>query len=439
MEKVQLVGQASNVSSIVSAADNEDLFATYLAYIGKSEAPMIFHRWSFLAILSAWMGRRYFLPFGHSEINCNMYVMLMGEAGSRKTTAINQATKLLKAAGFSNISASKTTKEKFLLDLSGVTETLDSETILEANLFGGEELKEDRECFISAEEFNIFVGNGNIEFLALLGTLWDFKGEFENKIKNAKSDYIWNPTISMLAGNTATSFSLAFPPEAIGQGIFSRLLLIHGERTGIKITFPEPMNMELHTMLLTKLLRIRETVSGPANLSTEARALLDKIYQNDEEGISDVRFASYNNRRFTHLIKLCLLVSAMQERTTITGRDVITANTILTYAELMMPKALGEFGKSRQSDINHKIITLINSSLTPKYTFSEIWKHVHNDLDSPDRLRELLSNLVLAEKLVSVKLAHGKPVWVCKGMIGSRNNEEVDWTILTEEERRHIL
>src|SRR6185312_1881967 len=184
-----------------SGLQQDYLFKLYLQYIGRNEAPMIFHRWSFLSILSAWLGRRYHFPFGHNNINCNMYVMLMGEAGSRKTTAINQATKLLKQAGYDKISGSKTTKEKFLQTLSGETDIEKAEDVLDTNLFSGlEGDQEDKEMFISAEEFNIFVGNGNLEFLALLGTLWDFEGPFKNDVKNSKSDYIYNPTISMLAG-----------------------------------------------------------------------------------------------------------------------------------------------------------------------------------------------------------------------------------------------
>ena len=163
--------------------------------------------------------------------------MLMGGAGSRKSTAIKIATNLIRKAGYDRIAAERTTKEKFLMDLAG-EESIDAAgDIMEQNLFGP--AVSDCEILIAADEFNTFIGNGNIEFLSLLGVLWDYSGQFSDRKKNSKSLVISDPTVSVLAGNTATGFSLAFPAEAIGQGIFSRLILIHGEKTDKRITFPD--------------------------------------------------------------------------------------------------------------------------------------------------------------------------------------------------------
>jgi len=43
--------------------------------------------------------------------------MLIGEAGARKSTSIKLVKKLLGASGYTDFSANKTTKEKFLVDL----------------------------------------------------------------------------------------------------------------------------------------------------------------------------------------------------------------------------------------------------------------------------------------------------------------------------------
>lgn len=411
--------------------------AQYLEYVGRSEAPVVFHRWSALTILGAWLGRRYYYPFGSSNINCNLYIMLMGNAGSRKSTAIKLATKVVKAAGYDNIAADKTSKEKFLMDLAGELDfeegsKTSSTSILDTNLFG-DEPKEDAEILIAADEFNIFMGNGNLEFLALLGTLWDYEGPFKNKVKNSKSNEIMNPTISMLAGNTATSFSLAFPPEAIGQGIFSRMLLIHGERTEHKITFPKRIEAERTLELVKYLHSIRNTVAGEAKQSSKAEMLLDKIYQSSG-GINDVRFESYNNRRFTHLLKLCLLVSASQLQTKITEEHVLLANTILSHAEHSMPKALGEFGKARHSDVSHKLVAVLENSDKPIVSFKELWTHLHNDLETPESLKDLLGNLVLADKIMGVKGG-----FISKHKALHKYDDTVDFTLLTETERSIIF
>ena len=409
----------------------EDLISAYLAYIGDSEAPTTFHRWSCLSILGAWLGRRYFFKHGHFTVASNLYVMLMGGAGSRKSTAIKIAASLLRKAGYHNIAAEKSTKEKFLMDLAGEESSgpENAKDILEQNLFGSDDAV--AEILVAADEFNIFVGNGNIEFLSLLGILWDYNGQFSDRKKNSKSLVINDPTVSLLAGNTATGFSLAFPAEAIGQGIFSRLILVHGEKTSKRITFPEPPSQDQEKLLVDLFHAVRQVASGNATLSHEARLLLDKIYKT-WGGIEDVRFDSYANRRFTHLLKLCLICSAAALRSSIEETDVVYANTMLTHAEHMMPKALGEFGKARNSDVAHKVIQLLEASILP-ISMKDIWRNVHNDLEDISHLKDLVSNLLLADKVISTKGGF----LIKRRTLEEVSNDTVDFSLLTPEERNY--
>lgn len=280
----------------------EDFISAYFSYVGDTEAPATFHRWSCLSILGAYLGRSYRFHLGHFKVFPNIYCMLMGDAGTRKSTAIKIASGLLRKTGYTSIAAERTTKEKFLLDLAGDTgdtEVSNADKFLESRLFGNGE-SGPSELFVAADEFNTFVGNGNIEFLSMLGVLWDYDGTFSNRVKNSKSIEIQDPTVSILAGNTPTGFSLAFPIEAIGQGIFSRLVLVHGEKTGKRITFPEAPDAAATTDIINLLQAVKVTSTGIAEITNDAKSALDKIYKS-WAGVDDVRFDSYSNRRFTHL------------------------------------------------------------------------------------------------------------------------------------------
>jgi len=412
---------------------DEDLFSLYLAMIGKTEAPIIYHRWSFLTMIGAWLGRGYYLPFGDGRINCNMYVMLLGNAGARKTTAIKTAVKLLREAGYNNIAANKTSKEKFLLDLAGedLETPVDENALVSRNIFGINP-DEDSEILIAADEFNVFVGNGNIEFLSLLGDLWDYNGVYENKVKNSKSAYINNPTISILSGNTAQSFSLGFPIEAIGQGIFSRLLIIGGKKTGTRLTIPPAPDIEIRKIILDAMQVMKQNKGVAMELAPAAYKLLDKIYHHHPP-IHDARFESYSNRRLTHLIKLSIIHAVCRLEVSISEEDVLKANTILTYAEHLMPSALGEFGKSADSDITNKIVSLLEESPVPLLDMKAIWAHVYNDLAKPDDLRSIMSKLIYAGRVTAVDhkfVANSKYLKI--------TGKEVDLNILTEEERKDV-
>ena len=165
----------------MAVAMRNDFISAYFSYIGETEAPMAFHRWSCITILGAWIGRSYCFRLGHFNIKPNIYCMLMGTAGARKSTAIKIASRLLGKAGYAAIAADRTTKEKFLLDLSGAADSMmdpnltrlsskDQAAIMEQNIFGDDAAANHiPEMLIAADEFNTFIGNGNIEFLSMLG------------------------------------------------------------------------------------------------------------------------------------------------------------------------------------------------------------------------------------------------------------------------------
>jgi len=385
----------------------EDFISNYIEYAAENcESPRIFHRWSIMTGLGAYLSRDFYLQHGHFKVLPNMYTMLIGVAGTRKSTAIKISKSLLKDTGYEHFSAAKTTKEKFLLDLAGLeldgaakkNESL--EDIMTDALWGDKE-GDDKQMYIAADEFNNFIGNGNLEFISLLGELWDFEGTYTNRIKNGTSVNINNPTINILGGNTPTNFATAFPPEIFGQGFFSRLLLIHSESSGRRIAFPEEPDAQAKSELIGQLKRIKQQCFGPASLSRIARHLLEKIYH-QPPGFDDIRFESYLNRRFNHLLKLCLISAASRSSRTIEESDVVYANTVLAVAERGMPKALGEFGKAKNADVVHKVLSFIYSTFDATggpSTAKMIFKSLSGDIGDITTLSDILKNLHVAEKI----------------------------------------
>jgi hypothetical protein len=410
-----------------------DFFSQYLSYCSNAEPPAIFNRWALIAAIGAKLGRQYYFEHGHFIIHPNMYTMLIGSAGTRKSSAIKLVKKLLIASDYQTIAADKSTKEKFLLDLSGdegLGDEHNGHDILEETLFGTG-IDDDKEIFIMADEFNDFFGNNILDFISLLGNLWDYSGDYKSRIKNGKSISIHNPTVNILGGNTPTNLASAFPPESLGQGFFSRILLIYGEPNGKRITFPKSPDASSTERIVSHLREIKSRLQGAASLTDAAERILDIIYQRNSR-VDDVRFDAYSNRRFNHLIKLCLVVSASRLSSKITEHDVIYANTILTHAERFMPKALGQFGKAKNSDVTHKVLEVINATELP-ITLSGIWLHVSNDLDKIHQLSEILINLKEADKIQFVKETGG--FLPKKKILQESSDEYVDFNLLTEEER----
>jgi hypothetical protein len=85
-------------------------------------------------------------------------------------------------------------------------------------------------------------------------------------------------------------------------------------------------------------------------------------------------------------------VSAASASTTIGIQEVVMANSILSFTENDMPKALGEFGKSRDSDVSGKIMQALYEAKEP-LSVSAIMRIVKNDLDKTSQLGEIMMKL----------------------------------------------
>lgn len=431
-----------------------DFIDEYIKFTAPTEPHAVYHRWSIISAIGALLGRSYYFPFGHSKIFPNLYTMFVGLSGSRKSSAIKLCKKFITESGYDCIGATKTSKEKFLLDLEGTsTDDLDTTTIyaegiqtsnkyrssiVAQNIFGDSNiLKEPREVFIIADEFNEFAGAGNIDFYRTLGDLWDWDDEardYTSRLKNSKSVSIYQPTVSILGGITPEDLARTFPPDTGQIGFFSRLLFIHGVRSDRYYHLPPSPDSNGVTAVIERLREIRASKLGCAAVDQSADKLLERLYKT-WQAFDDVRFRPYFERRYTQLIKLCLVISAGRSSGVITEEIVFTANTYLAAAEINMSQALGEFGKSRNSDIAQKIMTVINKARKP-VSYKELFKEVQIDIEKPSQLMEIMQNLEAARKIQKVGTGINSGYLPMKEI--KRVLEFVNFDILTLEERKLI-
>lgn len=289
------------------------------------------------------------------------------------------------------------------------------------------------ETFIANGEFLDFLGQGNLDFLTALTNLWDNLSVYEHPKIHGRSVVIHKPTVNILGGATVKGLGLAMPPEALGTGILSRLILIHSEMTEKKIAFPDEVPEDASDQIVETLQKIRTDLRGKITRTKAAEDTLAKMYKTFP-GIPDARFADYSSRRFTHLLKIAMLIAISNYRTELTAEDAVAANTVLHVAETRMPKALGEFGKSKYSDVANTIMDMLAHATKPM-SHTDVWKVVAKDLADVKELGVIMKNLLSSEKVQVVTMA-GKQGYM------QRHVEHKEWSkdlldmgYLTEEER----
>ena len=395
---------------MTSNSDNT-FFQTYFDYVGETESPWTYHRWSIVTAVAASLGRQTYVPFGHFTMYPNLYTLLMGESGARKTGAITIASKLLAKSGYTRFAPNKCSKEQFLksmteqdIPLGPDGQELDLEELLDRPL------KPCNELFVDADEFPDFIGVGNTEFTTMLTTLWDGKDKYLHPKLNSADVEVLDPMVNILGGATQEGFSMAFPPEIMGQGFASRLLFIYSDPSGVQITWPKAPCPELGKDLTEYLRAIRAEIKGPMSIADDAAEALDKCYKQFPP-MGDKRFLPYSSRRFSMLLKLATTLAAMDLSRVITLPHALQANTMLHYAECRMPKALGEYGKSRNASQQALVLDILDRANGP-LDLTQLWRQLSTDLTRQTDLVEIMKNLSLAEKIKVVQTKAGGAAFV---------------------------
>lgn len=373
----------------------------YLKFTEDNECPTQYHRWSFLSAVGAALSRNVTFPFGHGFIAPNMYVMLIGATGARKSTAINISRGLLKDAGYLAFTPNKSTKPKFLMDMvDGFENYADVPTFqlidraLEEPMNGA---KSRRDAYICNDEMVDFLGPANYDFLTTLTTLWDCLPSYTDRIKNTQSVSITEPTVSLLGGATPVNLHKILPIELQGHGFLSRTVFVFSEPTGKRITFPTPPDEAKRKTYVDFFRKVRR-LKGTATLTAEAHDAIDTIYKRWENRL-DIRFDDYASRRLVHLIKLCMICAATRLSIEISLEDVVMANTVLLYTEATMPRALGEFGMARNSHVTQKVLQVLARKKAPM-EHNELLKEIASDIEKSTDFLNILQILRSSKKII---------------------------------------
>jgi len=409
-----------------------NLFDSYFEAVRSPEVPMSAHRWSLAVLLGSALERRVYLPFGNGRIFPNQYVLLVGDPGSRKSTAIKLAGKTFEQSGFPQFTSDKTSKEKFLLDLSESSSKVNGLAAIDSSID-----MQPAVARIVADEFLDLIGPGNLDFLTLLGNLWDFDKEtpYKHSKTTGKSASIYQPTVSLIGGATHETLAQAIPISALGTGFMSRLLLIYVEGTGLKDYWPVASDPHRLDKFRADLL-IATRISGPMSLTKDAHTVLKDIYGHWIE-IEDSRFRHYSTRRYTHLLKNCMITSLSRGSLVIDKKDIVYANSYLGFAENNMSKALGELGNMRGSMASQAVLSSILGAGPLGLTAERLFKQVSTRLDSGNtsELGRILATLEQAGKIFPFD---GK--WIGVQQQVSKRQPHMDMNLLigVEKQRQQI-
>ena len=366
----------------------KEYFDLYFNYISSTESSSLYHRWSAISILSSAIGNKISIPMGHFKLKANFYIQFIGKPASRKSSAINIASKLRKKADIIKIAPSTTSLEGLLLELSKTTDKdgwENSKTGLDPASMA-----------IMADEFNMYCGDNPRKLLIVLSSMWDCPEEFKLAVKLNFYPKIEKPFVNILSGNTQSSFINIFGSDLLGQGILSRMIFVPVDTIKQKCAFPKKLSTEKESMIISVLKKLGALPKSEIKYSDEATEFITRIYNKVNVDLPPF-LQGYAGRRHIHLLKLCSVFACLNGLDN--GELIITleiareANTYLAITEILMKKNMTDLLSSQEdSALKVAIIQIISANKTPT-TIGEIYAKTNSKVKNITALMPILEQM----------------------------------------------
>jgi len=341
-------GVVDLMASNSAAAINE-----YLSLMEESEAPRQYVIWSLLAASAGLIGRNAAFRRGPLySMTANLFVVLLGPAGLRKSSAITQVMNLLQ----------DTTINFGPTDTGGQRHGIMSALVGSNRFNPGKRWTNEKQIpglfdyqikprppsdlFLSAPELGRLLGIGSREMADFFVDLWDgARIDYETK---ASETIIARPLVTMLGATTPTSLASILPDGATGHGILSRILFVWADERHKDVPIPPIPGEDWYDKRDSFQERLTWIDQNRLDFafSGEAEKLYESLYTYNPK-IADPRLEHYKERRSGMVLKVAMCLCALRMSVIICEDDVNLAHQLLTLIEPMMHKSLEYFGKNK--------------------------------------------------------------------------------------------
>lgn len=233
--------------------------SSYIRATEGNESPLSYHLWSCLSCMSVAAGRRFWFNLGRIEYKLNLNVLLVGDPGVKKSTAMDFPKDLIRETGIAPLAASQTTRE-------AIGKMMSHEKFKGKKVFKHEDKSiEYNQLAIFATEFTQFISvnpEGMLEFFTAVYTEKVHSTEY----KNAGSDYVLHPYITLLGCLTPHMLKGYLKMNVLTGGFSRRCVFVWGQQERI-IPIPQRPPADAMSFLVNWIERLQdksgEFVFGP--------------------------------------------------------------------------------------------------------------------------------------------------------------------------------
>src|SRR6266436_878239 len=286
--------------------DKDNFIKNFLTYAKGCETPELYDLWSALAVLASVVSRRVWINQGYYTIYPNLYIVLVGAPGGRKTTSMNMGKDMLRELGTIPFAATCMTKEALCRYMA----TQCTKQFILPNKPDAPP-KTYTPITLCLTELSHFLGANQAYMIDFLTTIYD-QEIYDAKTKNKGDDIIPGPYLTVLACTTPSNITRYLKEDVISGGFSRRTLFAYeideGEPIAFPVVTPEAAKAWEECIKWAKKL---EEVAGAFEWTSEATLWYKPWYDNlfrELKNKTDMTRGYYKSKHI-QLLKIAMLVS----------------------------------------------------------------------------------------------------------------------------------
>lgn len=346
-------GLTSDESELLNSASAEAIHE-FLDILEDTESPREFLTWSLIATAAALIGKNAKLRTGPMmSVSANLFVILLGPAGVRKSTAINLAKDFIEGRTL-NYGPTDTGGQRhgIMSALSGARRFnprpiwATSHDKIPPLMSMQVSTRPPNDMAFYESELGRLMGTGSNDMADFFVDLWD--GEAIDYQTKAGETVIREPLVTLLSATTPSNLAKILPDNAAGHGILSRMLFIYSDRKHKDVPIPpeQPPEWYERKAQFEERLAWIDRNRFDFSLDPRARDLYTALYPFIPD-LGDPRLEHYKERRPRMLLKVGMALAALRNDPHIIESDIALAHTLLVLAEPSMSRSLEYFGRNR--------------------------------------------------------------------------------------------
>lgn len=302
----------------------------YEIYAKENEASPWFHKWGAFAVLSAVVSRKIWFDQNIFKVYPNLYIILVGEPGDKKTTALNIARSMVRQTK-TPIAPPSITKESMTLFMSQDNKESPCNSVVMVDKMP---MEISHLSIFASEIVTMLSAGGNPEgMINFLTDIYD-QEVFEVMTKNKGNDLIVGPYITIFACMTPEQTGQLLKQTIISGGFSRRSIFVFGRGKGQPVPFPTmTKEQEDAYARCIKHLQLVKKFKGQYSIAPDAKAFFDEWYRRKFNELSKPHSSAMLNwlrTKDVQLLKLAMLIDVAEDM-----KKVITLDHLHRGLELL--------------------------------------------------------------------------------------------------------